>query len=56
MLFFRKHVRGWQWLIVTPYRMGSALKTTIRLLRYRRVTAVTGYWWGLLAGIASLRK
>jgi GT2 family glycosyltransferase len=56
VLFFRKHVRGWQWLIITFYRIGSALKTTIRLLRYRKVVAATAYWRGLLAGIASLRK
>jgi len=36
VLFFRKYARRWQWLIVGPYRLGSAVKTTLRLLVRRR--------------------
>jgi GT2 family glycosyltransferase len=49
--FFRKHVRHWQWIIVAPFRLGSAFKTTIRLLRYRKTVAVRAYWRGLLDGM-----
>ncbi len=52
VLFFRKHVRGWRWLIVAPYRLGSAVKTTIRLLRRRRWESVSAYWRGLHDGLA----
>lgn len=49
--FFRKHVSGWRWLIVVPYRTGSAIKTTLRLLlRGRRDSArayLRGLWHGL---------
>ena len=51
VLFFRKHVHGWRWLIVVPFRLGSAVKTTIRLLRRRKVVAAQAYWRGLLDGI-----
>jgi len=56
VLFFRKHIHGCQWLIIPPYRIGSALKTTIRLLRYRKVVAAKAYWRGLLEGIARPRR
>jgi len=50
VLFFRKHVRGWRWMIVGFFRLASAVKTTLRLLRYRRLTASVNYWRGLLGG------
>ena len=34
--YFRKHVHGWRWLIVIPYRLGSALRTTAWLMQQRR--------------------
>jgi len=48
--YFRKHVRGWRWLIVGPYRLGSALKTTLRLARARRGDSICAYWRGLRDG------
>jgi GT2 family glycosyltransferase len=48
--FFRKHVRGTRWLVVGPYRLGSALKTTGRLLAQRRGAATLAYWRGLRDG------
>lgn len=48
--YFRKHVRGWRWLIVGPYRLGSALKTTLRLARARRGDSIRAYWRGLRDG------
>jgi GT2 family glycosyltransferase len=45
--FFRKYVHGWRWLILGPYRLGSALKTTLRLLWLCRFNAIAPYWRGL---------
>lgn len=50
--FFRKHVHGWQWFIVIPYRFGSAVKTTVRLLIRKRTEAAKAYWRGLRDGLA----
>ena len=50
VLFFRKHVRGWRWLIVGPYRMGSAVKWVIRLALRRRWASVGAYLRGLSDG------
>lgn len=49
--FFRKHVRGWRWLIVIPYRLGSFLKTSLRLLYQRRFEALRAHWRGLRDGL-----
>lgn len=51
VIFFRKYVRGWRWLIVGPYRFGSAVKTTFRLFIHRRFAAVQAYWRGLRDGL-----
>lgn len=48
--FFRKHVRGWRWLVVVPYRLGSAVKTTVRLLRQGRRESASAYLRGLRDG------
>jgi GT2 family glycosyltransferase len=52
VLFFRKHVHGWRWLIVAPYRFGSAIKTTLRLAVQRKFAALASYWRGLRDGLA----
>lgn len=49
--FFRKHIRGWRWLIVIPYRMGSAIKTVLRLLYHKRVESAWSYLRGLKDGL-----
>jgi hypothetical protein len=49
--FFRKHVRGWRWLVVIPYRLGSAIKTTFRLLYQGRTDSALSYWRGLKDGL-----
>jgi hypothetical protein len=49
-LFFRKHTQGLQWLAVLPFRIGSALKCTFRLLRLGRPQVVRAYWQGLWDG------
>lgn len=48
--FFRKHVHGLRWLIVAPYRVGSAVKTMIRLLSRGRWRAAWAYLRGLWDG------
>jgi GT2 family glycosyltransferase len=53
VLFFRKHVAGWQWAIVGPFRLGSAARTTLRLLRRWSTAAIVAYWSGLGAGWSS---
>jgi len=49
--FFAKHVRGWRWLIVVPYRAGSAARTIMRLLAHRRPGAAWAYLRGLRDGV-----
>ena len=50
VLFFRKYVGHWRWAIVAPYRLGSALKTSGRLLTRGRGVAARAYWRGLRDG------
>jgi GT2 family glycosyltransferase len=51
VLFYRKHVRGWRWLVVVPWRAGSALKTATRLLLRRRPAAARAYLAGVWQGL-----
>lgn len=55
VLFYRKHVSGWRWLLVAPWRFGSALKTTLRLLGAGRLRSVQAYWYGLWQGVRDKR-
>ena len=48
--FFKKHVRGWRWLIVAPYRCFSAIKTILRLVTAGNSTAARAYLRGLSDG------
>jgi hypothetical protein len=56
ILFFGKHVRGWRWLIVLPYRAGSAIKTLLRLTLRHRPEAARAYGRGLRDGVADSRR
>ncbi len=51
VLFYRKHVVSWRWLLVIPWRLGSALKTTVRLMRLGRSQSAQAYWCGLWHGL-----
>jgi GT2 family glycosyltransferase len=51
VLYFRKHVRGWRWAIVAPYRLASALRTTARLLLQRKPSTAAAYLRGLRDGL-----
>lgn len=50
VLFFRKHARGIRWPAILLWRMGSAARTTLRLLGSGRREACTAYWRGLRDG------
>lgn len=51
VLFFQKHVRGFHWLIVAPYRTGSAVKTVLRLIWHGRYKSMWAYLRGLRDGL-----
>lgn len=50
--FFRKHTSGWRWLVVAPYRTGSAIKTVIHLLASGSLRSAQAYVRGLWQGCA----
>lgn len=49
--YFRKHTRHLRWPIVIFWRMGSAIKTSFRLLHKRRFESLRSYWRGLRDGL-----
>lgn len=51
LIYFRKHARSGQWLIIGPYRLGSAIKTSLRLLLSGKTAALRAYWRGLKDGL-----
>jgi GT2 family glycosyltransferase len=48
--YFRKHGRGWRMLLILPFRLGSALKTSAGYLRRHRWQLLRAHWNGLLTG------
>mgnify|MGYP001316203225 FL=1 len=48
--YFRKHGRGPRLLLIVPFRLASALKTTARLLLAGKGDALSAYWRGLWVG------
>ncbi len=50
--FFRKHVHGWRWIVVIPYRLVSAIKTVLRLLIQKRRDSAKSYLRGLRDGLS----
>jgi len=50
-LFFRKHARGIQWPVIIFWRMGSTLRTTLRLSLHRKWQSLAAYWRGLRDGL-----
>ncbi len=49
--YFRKHIRGWAWLAVIPWRLGSAIKTSLRLIGMRKWKSLQAFWRGLRDGL-----
>lgn len=54
ILFFAKHIRGWRWLFVIPFRLGSAILISIRLVSQSKFSSLGPYWRGLHDGIRQL--
>lgn len=54
VLFFHKHIRGLRWLIIIPYRLGSAIKTLLRLVLNNRWRAACAYLYGLRDGLLEI--
>lgn len=48
--YFRKHGRGPRLLLIIPFRLGSAVKMSARLLTAGKRDALRAYWAGLWAG------
>jgi GT2 family glycosyltransferase len=48
--YFRTHGRGPRLLLIIPFRLGSALKMTLRLLAAGKRDALRAYWRGLAIG------
>ena len=56
ILFFHKHISGWRWFIIIPYRTGSAIKTILRLLWHRRYGSMKAYMKGLHHGLVEVKR
>ena len=54
--YFRKHARVWQYLFIIPWRLGSAIRTTIRLINSNKLDALAAYWRGIKDGIKDMNK
>jgi len=54
--YFRKHSRLWQYVIIIPFRFGSAFKTSVRLAVKTNFRALLAYWYGLIVGWSSGRS
>ena len=54
--YFGTHARFWQWPIILCWRLGSAVRTTARLLQRRERESLAAYWRGLGHGVGDLLK
>ena len=54
--YFRKHMRFWQAPVIVAYRLGSALKTSVKLFKSKRFESLSAYWAGLVRGWTNLLK
>jgi GT2 family glycosyltransferase len=51
VLFYRKHIHGWRWFLIVPWRLGSTTKNILRLLRKKKLEAARAYLQGSYEGI-----
>jgi GT2 family glycosyltransferase len=51
ILYFRKHVHGWNWLVIFPWRLASALRISLRLILSQKWPSLIAYWRGILDGL-----
>jgi hypothetical protein len=56
VLFYRKHATGWHLFIVIPWRIGSTIKTIMRLILTNRIPSAKAYMQGLWDGILAMNK
>jgi GT2 family glycosyltransferase len=49
--YFCKYGRGWRMLLIVPFRLASAIKTSLRLLTPHRGDSIRAYWRGLRDGM-----
>ena len=49
--FFRKHASRWQLIFIIPYRIGSALRTLMRLTMKMRFRSAVSYTRGIFDGL-----
>lgn len=49
--FYLKNAAWYQLPVIFMWRLGSALRTTIRLLKHGRYAALNTYWEGLITGL-----
>ncbi len=56
ILFYKKHIRSSQLLFVIVARLGSAIKTTIRLIFKRKWDSLSAYWRGIRDGFKAKVK
>jgi GT2 family glycosyltransferase len=48
--YFRLHGRGWRLFVIIPYRLGSAIRTSGKLLFRVNLRSLAAYWLGLARG------
>lgn len=56
VIYFAKNAAWWQWPIILFWRTGSAVRTTLRLLRHQKREALGNYWKGLRDGVNDMRR
>lgn len=55
-LYFKKNMRFWNAPFIIIYRLGSALKKSVNLLKNKNLPALSAYWLGLIYGWTGLMK
>ncbi len=56
VMYFRKHMRGVQILLIPLYRFLSALRWTLKLITKQEWTSLAAYWRGLFMGWSAKRR
>lgn len=51
ILFFRKNASWWQWFFIIPWRIGNAIKISIKLAALHNYASLKSFWKGLLDGM-----
>ena len=54
--YFVKHAHGAQFLFIIPFRLISAIRTTIKLLLSKKYQSINMYWRGILEGLKDIKR